>query len=204
MPLPWLRPKRAITAIREHGMTFDENVNQLTVSDFKFLFNHGKRKKIIFDFDFESLIYCSYWFVKHTAPSLINENKFTELIITIGKERGLKWTKSDIDKYNHKELLQFVFWIADEIGSIAKLEKAYLSSPPDADMVNAGVKELDELGELNVIDILAQGNILKWDKVKKLQYAMVFDKLRKGVIERRVQKRYNEIMTAKKRPKGKK
>jgi len=66
------------------------------------------------------------------------------------------------------------------------------------DLVKAGVSELDQFGELNVIDNLAGGDILKWKKVEKLPYYMVFDKLHKNAVETKIQRNYNKILISKK------
>ena len=64
-------------------------------------------------------------------------------------------------------------------------------------MINAGVRDFDELGEINTIDNLAGGDVLKWDAVKELPYYQVFDKLRKQTIENRFNKRYQKIIAEK-------
>ena len=73
------------------------------------------------------------------------------------------------------------------------MEEQYLFSPPDSKLLQAGIKELDVLEDYNLIDTLANGDILKWKKIRKMPYSEVFNKQLKNTIEGRINKRLVEI-----------
>lgn len=165
--------------------------------DLDFLIKNGKRSNIINGIVFETIINMSYWFVKVELPKLLSLGNVANIIDACFKETGQK--NKSATKVN--EAMSFVLWIRDEIESIHKLETEYLSSPPDMDMLAAGIKDLDELGEINIIDSLAGGDILKWEAVKKLPYYMVFDKQRKTMLEGKINKRLSEVLRSKNKTK---
>ena len=51
----------------------------LTQEEFNFLLKNGKRSSKLLNFDFESLIYCKWGFVKETLPDLFLKNDFEKL-----------------------------------------------------------------------------------------------------------------------------
>lgn len=164
----------------------------ITPSQFEILLKTGKRNNVLFGYEVPMLIKLPYWMVKVEIVTYLKENNINELLHLFVEH--LKIKPKEID---YKEIISFVLWIKDEVEKIYKLEEAYLSSPTDNDMLAAGVKELDELGELNVIDSLAQGNILKWEKIKQLPYEMVFEKLRKSTLESKINKAYHKVISQK-------
>jgi hypothetical protein len=157
------------------------------------------RKSRIFGLDFKSLIFSSYWLVKNDLPELLSANEFSEAIEAVCADKGYNLKASDLDIV---EAMPFILFLIDELGLIAEVEQKYLSTPPDNDLLNAGVKDLDEIGALNVVDSLANGNILEWDRIKKLSYNTVFDKLRKNTVEGKIQKKYNKILLDKEKAKN--
>jgi hypothetical protein len=58
--------------------------------------------------------------------------------------------------------------------------------------LNAGIRDLDILGDIATIDNLAGGDILKWNQIIELPYSMIFDKQLKNTIEHRISKKMNE------------
>ena len=72
-----------------------------------------------------------------------------------------------------------------------------LNSGTDSDLESAGISELNQFGDLNIIDTLAGGDILKWEKVLRLEWWDVFNKLLKDKTERDIQKRYTLIQQSK-------
>jgi len=178
-------------------MSLDAQILSLKKTDYELLFKNSIRKNTIFGVEFKSLIYSSYWFIRKELPELINEGKFEQAIKGLIADKGvnLKSAEAPIE-----QALPFIFFILDELTMLGTLEQEYLSSPPDNDLLNAGVNELDELGVLNVVDSLAGGDVLKWDSIKALPYFMVFDKLRKNNLDAKIQKRYAAIQRDKNKP----
>lgn len=178
--------------------TLEYSISQLSLSDFKILVANSKRSNVLMGKNVEQLIHMPYWMVKVEIPELLKASKLTELIQKFTDEPIKK-----ICKQKHSELFAFVMWVKDELESIWKLESEYLSSPPDIDLVNAGIRELDELGEFNTIDNLVKewNGVYTHDQVKAMPYHFIFDKLRKNNIEAKVGKQYNKIISDKQKRK---
>lgn len=172
----------------------NEILNNINKENFDLLLKLGKRGNYLYEIELPGLIYMSYGFVKIELPDLLTKGSIQDLIQSLCKERNIAFKEA----VSEKEITALVLWLKDELEQIFKLESEYLSNPPEPDMIAAGVKELDEMGEINVIDSLAGGDVLKWDLVKALPYHVVFDKLRKNLLEARVNKNYQRIITRKK------
>lgn len=160
---------------------------------YNFVKKYGKRTNILFDVELEPLIYFPYGFVKIDLPSLLNENNIDEIINLICNIKDIS-----VKKITDKEKISLTLWLIDELEAIGSLEQNYLSSQPEPELIASGIDELNVFGELNIIDSLAGGDILKWEQVKQLPYHSVFDKLRKDNIERKINKNYNKIISKKK------
>lgn len=182
-------------------MVFNQALAELKQDDFEFLLKNGKRRSVLNGNDFESLCYSSYEFVKHTAPDLIKTGNFERLIYECFKDRGINIFPIEINHWNFNECLSFVFWIIDDLKHWVEMEHKHLNSEPDFDMLAAGINELNIFGDLNTIDMLAGGDILKWEEVKKLSYQKVFDKQLKCIKEAKFQKEYQKRVTEKNKPK---
>ena len=179
----------------------------MTKEDWEFVVKNCKRSNVLDGVERNSIIYLSYNFVKIELPSLLTSGDINAIVQAYRAETLIKkwYHKVFKPRYRNKvqENLYFALWLKDELEKVYNLEKEYLSSTPDNDLLEAGVKDLDELGELNLIDSLAGGDILKWEAVKKLPYHMIFDKQRKTVLEGRVQKKLGEILRRKSKQRSK-
>ena len=160
---------------------------------YQFVKKYGKRTNTLFGVELEPLIYFSYGFVKIDLPSLLNENNIDEIINIICDIKDIS-----VKKITDKEKISLTLWLIDELEAIGSLEQNYLSSQPEPELIASGIDELNVFGELNIIDSLAGGDILKWEQVKQLPYHSIFDKLRKDNIERKINKNYNKIISKKK------
>jgi len=183
--------------------TLEWTLSNSPKEDLDVIIKSGKRSNVVCGIEFEGLIYLPYWTVKVEIKELLLKGQFSELILLLLKEKGKIKTLSEISKENHKGLFSFALWVKDSLEAIFNLEKEYLSNEPDADSINAGIRDFDELGEINIIDNLAGGDVLKWEDVKRLPYYQVFDKLRKQTIENKFNKRYQKILTDKHKTKRK-
>lgn len=149
----------------------------------------SQRLKGIAGIEMESIVGLTYRQLKEEIPDLFARNEYERamLIVLRTKKKRLKFAKvKRVDNYSK---LKFLFWIQDQYKMINQLEAQYLSLPPDPKMVAAGIDELNELGDTNIIDALAGGDILKWEAVKDLSYEMIFDKQRKSTIEALIDRR---------------
>jgi len=170
-------------------MNLETQLATLSQTELQVLVKTAKRSNTLFGKSIKELIYYPYKIVKIQLPKLLQNNELTQIVALFFK--GV--TTEKIDRAKLSELSSFIVWVIDQLEAIYRLENQYLSSSPDRDLVKAGVSELDQFGELNVIDNLAGGDILKWKKVKKLPYYMVFDKLHKNAVETKIQRNYNKI-----------
>ena len=73
------------------------------------------------------------------------------------------------------------------------MKKRYLERPPEHKMLAAGIKSLDQLGIINTIDLLAGGDVTKWNDIEQLPYSKCFEKQLKLVIENDINKKLVEI-----------
>lgn len=173
-------------------MSFDKAIARMNPNDLQFIVKNGKRSSVLLGYDFNSLIYSSYRIVKEVIPELINKGKFELLYVTMFKDRSINVFHSDINNAKYQDNLMFLCWLLEELSNIGKMESQYLSSMPDLKLIAAGINELNQFGELNIIDSLAGGDVLKWEAIKDLKYHIVFDKQYKSIIESRINKTYAE------------
>jgi hypothetical protein len=154
----------------------NDKLNSISQDDFNFLIKNGKRSDKICNFDFESLIHCSWGLLKEQLPDLFSKGCFDILFYLLLKDRGVNLFLNDVNNISVNDALKFILWIRDELETIKQLEQNYLVSSPNAKMVQAGIHKLDQFGLMNTLDNLAGGDILKYDEVRKLKYSVVFDK----------------------------
>lgn len=184
-------------------MRFHEALINLPKDDFEFLLKNGKRSSVLNYFNFESLCYNSYKFVKETAPELIKVGNFEKLIFECFIDRKINIFENDIQYFDFNKCLSFVFWIVDELKYWQEMEKLHLSSEPDFEMLASGINELNIFGDLNLIDMLAGGDIMKWEQIRLISYQTIFDKQLKTVKEAKFQKEYAKRMQDKAKSKNK-
>lgn len=175
-------------------ISINQQLRQVNQDDFNFLVKNGKRSSFLFKFDFESLIYCKWGFVKEILPDLFLKNDFDELFFLMLKDRGQKvFCIGDVKQISANEAMAFILWLIDEMKAINELEMQYLKSDPDVKLIQAGIHKLDQFGIKNTLDNLAQGNVLKYDEVRNLRYDVVFDKQYMEVIKSEIEKKLIKI-----------
>lgn len=155
----------------------------------EFLLKNGKRSSVLNKFDFESITLFSFKFVKKIMPNLLKLGNFDELIFEAFKDRGNNIFKVDVNYFDFKEVLYFIFWLNDELELWSSNEQKYLSSDPNIKMISAGINKLNVFGINNIIDSLAKGDITKYNEIELLPYGVVFDKQWKSNVEDDIQKK---------------
>jgi len=173
-------------------MNFNKALSGLTQEDFNVIIQNGKRSNVIAGYEFEGLIYLSYTFVKNILPDLLTSLRFDRLAFLALKDKGINVFEYEINKCSAKEILYFTCWISDELKAVNQMEKDYLTSFPDSKMQLAGIDKLNKFGEMNIIDSLAGGDILKHEAIRKLPYHVIFDKQLKSLTEGAIQKSLKE------------
>lgn len=190
---------------------FSTNFNKYILKiqdDYDFIKKFAKRRNGICGVQMDDLTDLPYQTLKHDIPDLFKKGEFEKAMHLILKHYGKNVTFGGVvlfryvrnrilmirvkkAKNNHK--LCFLLWIKEQYERINKTEEKFLYSPPDAKLLQAGIRELDILEDYNLIDTLAQGDILKWKKIRKMPYSEVFNKQLKNTIEGRINKRLVEI-----------
>ena len=170
----------------------NSKLNSISNDDFNFLVKNGKRSSKLLNFDFESLIYCSWGLLKETLPDLFAKGEFDKLFLLLLKDRGINVFLNDCQQIEVNEAMSFILWIRDELETIKTLEQTYLVSNTSAKMFAAGINRLDQFGIMNTLDNLANGDILKYDEVRKLRYNVVFDKQYMEIIKGDIQQKLSK------------
>lgn len=173
-------------------MRLIEFINKIPKDQMPMIRKYSERRTKFFGVHLQDITHVSYRGIKLTIPDLLERGKLDEviqLVFRYKRKRLYLWRVRRLDNF---EKLKFLFWIEDQYMLINQLEQRYWTSPPDPKMVAAGIKELDPLGHTNLIDSLANGDVLKWDEVWDLPYWKIFDKQRKAVIDRKIAKNLNK------------
>ena len=159
------------------------------MNDLQFILQYAKVNNIINKMQCRNLIEYSFDIVKLQIPELLEQSKYLEIaeLLFDKKFRIIKI----------QELISFILWVRDEILHINKIEKAKLHNNTEPELIQAGIKQLDVFGNINIIDSLANGDVLKWDLILQLPYYRVLDKLAKSNVENQIQKNYQKIMEQK-------
>lgn len=162
-------------------------------SVYAYVKQYGKRSGSLCNVDLSDITYLPYQVLKHDVPDLLKNDHYEEAIFLIlnSKEKNTNFTT--IKKETNYKKFMFLLWVQDQYKAINEMEQQYLATPPDAKMLEAGIRDLDILGDVNLIDTICKGDILKWEAVRQLPYAMIFDKNLKLTIESRISKKLNKI-----------
>lgn len=173
--------------------SLNSKLQQISQDDFNFLVKNGKRNSKLLNFEFDSLIYCKWGFVKETLHDLFLKNDFEQLFFLMLKDRSQHPFFIDVQRIDLKDAVSFILWLIDEMKSINELESQYLRSDPDIKMMQAGIQKLDKFGNLNTLDNLAKGDILKYDLIRNTPYNVIFDKQYMEVTKSEIEKKLSKI-----------
>lgn len=171
----------------------NKKLSSISQEDFSFLIKNGKRSQILCNFDFESLIYTKFGFLKETLPDLFAKNDFEQLFYLMLQDRKQFVFLADVQKIEVNHAMSFILWLIDEMKTIRELESTYLRSDPDVKLLQAGINKLDQFGLMNTLDSLSKGDVLKYDEVRKLPYNIVFDKQYLEVTKNDIEKKLSKI-----------
>ena len=92
----------------------------------------------------------------------------------------------------HTDFVYFLKWVESEFIEIVKIEKD-LNLEPEDEMIEAGIADMALFGVVNILDGLADGNVLGWDRVGDLPYEKVHIKLLKNKKETIIKRNLAEI-----------
>jgi len=89
----------------------------------------------------------------------------------------IKIEKNKINSLKFIQAYPYFNHICKEILRLVKRDKQYLEQKPDSELTLAGVERLSKFGEMRIIDQLAGGDLLKYEKIIEIEYDVIFKKL---------------------------
>lgn len=176
-------------------MGLNNDILSIPAKDFKKLLKYGTRSDTMGKYKAKELIYYPYRFVKETLPDYLSNGKFEEILTYLFKI-------SKPSKIKPQKCLPLILWLYDGLKRIGEIEKEFLSSTPEPDMVNAGIETLNELGEFNTIDMLVkEWGVYTHEQIWEMPYEKIFEKQRKMKLENDIQKNLLRIQKQKSKSK---
>jgi|GEM_PF-2963863 len=166
----------------------------VSLKDFERMVKYGKSSDTIGKYKSKAFIELPFGMVKKDLPLLQKQELLQESAYLILE---CQFGKVDLSGVSGNEFLQFLLWIREQQSFLSMIEKNNLSSPPEPELMAAGIDRLDEFGSYVTIDSLAKGNILEHERIEKLPYFKVYEKLKLDKIQRDIEKAYLEIMKSK-------
>ncbi|WP_228443219.1 hypothetical protein [Chryseobacterium nematophagum] len=203
MLINFFKRKEKILATPHQGDTNSNDqvkygFNNLTQHQFQLLLKYGKASANIGGFKSKAFIELPYGMVKKDVPALLKDDKVVEAINLIME---CQYEKFELGNSSGNEVFGFLLWILSQYEFIKRIESRHLHSDPDPEILAAGISRLNEFGELSVIDNLANGNLLEYDRIEALPYFKVYQKLKLDKIIREINKKYQKIIEEKTRKK---
>ena len=168
-------------------MNWETEIQSISIEDFNLLKKVGKRSNTLNLIQATELYYLPYFFVKSELPELLNGGNYKAVFSVMFEN------KLNFNQIKTNDAFETLLWIFDSYNDILKVEKQYLSSFPDPDLMAAGINRLNEVGELNVTDSVAQRFGYKIEEVEQLKYHKVFDLQRKMKLEADIQRDLQKI-----------
>lgn len=156
---------------------------------FSFLQKYAKPLNKIGRRRIQDITHLPYIDLKVTVPKLLEAKKYNRAIaIVFGCSR---FRAALLNGYKR---IRILIWILNQYEKIKLLESKYLRHEPDADMINAGIRELDNLGHFVLIDMIAEKyGCYTHAEIERLKYSRIFDIQYRMAIEGKIQKNLIEI-----------
>ncbi|TWP23125.1 hypothetical protein ETU10_08495 [Apibacter muscae] len=173
------------------------DLNSIDQEDFMLIKQAIKRKNELLNTNCKPLKFTSFECVKINLVNYIKDAKYLQVIQLILKENDNHTELDEIKKISNSDLLSFLFWIMDELEAINQVEKELFNTPPTSEELEAGINNFNQFGVINTIDALAGGDILKWEKIVKLSYFDVLNKLYKNQVTNNFQQAYSKVLMRK-------
>ena len=85
-----------------------------------------------------------------------------------------------------------MFHIIDTVKQINEIERLTLSSQPKAELIAAGINELDKVGEVSIKQKLSHRQIWRWKDIELMKYEDVYMWLLDDHIWSKIKDRLNE------------
>ncbi len=131
----------------------------------------------------------NFWFLSWIE--LINlRGAVEEMKIFEALEMVYNISNKQITKLDVFNCFAAYLWICEELKEIGRVEVDRLGSEPTAEEKNAGVDLLTEFDYNVSLDVLAKGDILKYDEILKKPYAVIFRKLCLDKVKNQIQQNF--------------
>lgn len=132
----------------------------------------GKRSAKLYSVEVEDVRFLKFKTINLIKDAMERSNERTEfdLLSAVFQNFGKEFKPLP---NTEKETIEFIFFITDGIRGIAVMERESFESEA-SDVDTSG---LDKFKEINIVDSLANGDILKWNYIQELPYFDVFIKM---------------------------
>lgn len=179
---------------KECQVSFKKYLNSIS-KDYEFIKKYANLKGELCGITLESIIDLPYKVLKKDIPNLFNDSKFDEAIHLILSSYNKKITIKKVIKQKNEKKLIFLLWVKKQYEAIEEMEQNYLSNQPDVKLLQAGIKDLDVLGDfVNINNLVKQWNgAYTHEEVESLKYSFIFDAMLENTIMSRVNKNLVEI-----------
>lgn len=143
----------------------------------------------------EDLTDLPYITLKNTIPDLFDSQKFEEAFYLILKNYKKNITFKRVKRAKNNEKFLFMIWVKEQYKKINDLEGQYLVSQPDVKLIQAGIRELDVLGDRVMFNNLVRdfNGAYTHDELKNKPYNFIFELNLERTIMSRINKRLVEI-----------
>lgn len=181
-------------------MNFNKFI-KLADKEYSFLKKCVKRNNNLCGIYLDDLTHLRYKTLKRVVPELFSEAKYELALYEILKDSKKKFifTRTynnlllfKLKKISNFKKYAFLLWVQDQYEVIKNLEQTYLSTPPEPKMLNAGIRDLDVLGDKPMIRTLSMGDMSKEDYILNQPYYRIFDYNLEDTIRYRIAKRKME------------
>jgi len=109
-------------------------------------------------------------------------------------EKKIEATRKILDSMPVAEVYPFGLHLEQQLLKINAVERKRLNLDHTPEEIKAGINRFNEVGIFCTIDMIAQGNLLKHDKVLNLPFSLVFNKLLLSNIKTKFDRRLNEVL----------
>lgn len=99
-----------------------------------------------------------------------------------------------LSKIPMHDLFAAANFIKNQLIEIEEKERELLKSDISYEQIRAGIDMFNQLGVFNTIDLIAGGDVLKYDAVLKIDYNTILNKLFKLNLTAKFEKNYHEII----------
>lgn len=210
LPQSWgeLTGKQYVSVIQE-GISNEQIISILSGMDIKTIESLGK------NFAEQLVVYLEWLRMPINMGSLgsrikidIREKTIGQLFLLEIASTSTTSVKEAIDIYSDDLKLKFEDLLLCEsiplandmykqLAEVHKWEKENLNFKATTEQMRAGIDKFNQFGRTNTIDTLANGDLLKYEDVLKMDVNTVLTKLKRMKIEGDYQRNYSQIMSEK-------